>query len=394
MVALDSYEILLKSNNREINIDVNQFSFRMKSSIWNVLPTGNLIIKDKSGQLQEFLLSIPGTPISISYGFVNDSKRVEQKYIIDYDLIDDLDNEALISGDVEAPLIHEWITKQKISTQGFNAPISNVIQDLVASDFRGDKLDIDSTQNDNTWYQMGRLQKDFIEEVLLPSAYSTQSKNTPFFCFIDNNNTFRFKNYNQLISSKPVAELSYRITTEESYDLNVLLDLARKRRKFTENLLDNETDSYIINTETGELEVSEDSILLYPPPTANQVIARRAFSEKTRIDFYDRDYDPDSIIGDRIFSKRKAISQDQFILIANFNPDLLAGKTVTLKNYYMNSNEKSPESVSQFAGNYLIEECEHIWDGISGGGALTRLLVSRKYTKLGNDYILKEELTK
>lgn len=392
MIALDSYEILLKSGPREIVIDPNQFSFRLKSSIWEILPKGTFAIKDVSGTIQEFLLTVPGTPLTITYGKKDSRDNKTLPFVVDKDYLTDVPNKSVLGGDVEVTLIHEWFSKQEVSTEGYNNTPSEVIKTLIASYFPN--TDIDSSDNDNLWYRMGMLQKDFIEEVLLPRAVSSSSQNTPFFAYINSNNIFNFKHYYNIYKAKPIIDLEYRELPPDKVTDTTIMDIAKTRRRFTKNFYDNKKSIFNINTNTGELEEQEDGILQYPSNQGGSYLPMVKLNNTTSIEFYDKVYDENDFLGKRIFSNRDAVSQDRFILIEAYDPRYDVGKTINLLVYTYDQEETLPNSISQYSGKYLIEECEDIWDGLNAQQAITKLTVSRKFANYGNDYSLKEGLLK
>ena len=72
-----------------------------------------------------------------------------------------------------------------------------------------DSVDIESTFNSGLWYQPFVTNAEFINNYLLPFAYSTSAQNTPYYSFIDSNNKFNFKSFNSMFTQNPIKEMEY-----------------------------------------------------------------------------------------------------------------------------------------------------------------------------------------
>lgn len=383
------YDITLTIADKIIEIDTKYISFMIQSSIWGIVNKGLLVINDSSGIYQEYLLTVPGTPVKITYQY--EDTRIIGDFIVDGDLIDDVATSNQIGGNIQLPLVHRWTSEQELISKAFDSNISNVIEQ-VAGKYNFESLNIDATENKNIWYQPLMTDIDFIQDVLMPRALSKNEKTSPMFCYVDEYNNFNLKNYQSLFKTNPIQDLDYTQKTRSDFDFSVLQDISRKRPDYKNTFPLHKILASTIDINNGELLTIEDPISAYPSPTGTQKLPIVKKDGITSEDFYWKGYDINSILGKRIYAQRKSISQDKFILISYFNPKIKAGSTINLKTYTIGSGDESAESLSQYAGKYLVEETSHIWDGFAGS-AITKMIVSRKYTKLTNNYVLRDNLT-
>ncbi len=385
--ALEAYIITIFIDGKELKIDTKQVAFQIDTSIWKILPTGNVIIQDPSGLLQEFLLTVPGTKLDITFGYEESFYKVP--FIIVSDILPEVENASTNGGTLTIPVIHAWAFKQDPKLTSFDDRISGVLRTLTTV-FPFNKVNINDTENQNFWYQSLKTDVEFIEEILLPKAFSRNSKFTPFFCFIDGQNNFNFQHYKYLSTQKPITILEYKEVVGKDFNLNIVADYSRKRMSFFEDELFHNRIVYGLSTTDGSVISEVDSIEDYSLKQPNDKIPYRKDQDISNYTYYEKLYDLDDVRGNRIFNQRKSISQEEILLVIPYNPEILAGSMVTFQTGVSGKNDDG-SNLSQFSGNYLVEFASAIYDGFNQQ-AIMKLVITRKFNKYTNNYLLKNSL--
>lgn len=393
---VQEYQLFIKIDEKEFNIDPTQINFRIEYSIYSILPKAFVTINDLSAILQESLLLAPGTKIDILFG--KDNKFLDVRLNVDYDLIDDVQGKNSVNGLVELPMIHRMQTLLEPISRGFEDRISNVVRTVLdAHKNEFNDIVVNDTENDEVWLQPYVNDFQFIDGILRERASSRNSKNTPFFNFIDEHNNFQFRNYKSMLGTNERLILEYREVTERSSEednsgnIIKVLDLARKHKSYLENLRDYKRHDYYIDEDTGELDFVESKLGDYSDLRNIKIPMVQYKKDVSAWSFHCLD-NKESVENKVINNSRHTINQDSFVCVCNFNPELIVGTPITLKVYYTALNDSSSEEVSQYSGKYLITHTKQIYDG-NNGSYLSVLVIDRKGTKLSGNYLRKDVFT-
>ena len=386
-------EIELRINDQPLDILPTEFSFLLKDSIYDIFNTANFSFHDVSGLLQESFLLTEGIDIEISYG---QEKNINKcRYVIIRDELDSPEKVGLMSGVIELKLVHKWYDEQEIRSTAYDKKISTIIQSLAQTYIQGfKKLDIESTVNDNIWYQPLITDSQFINEVLLPNAYSYSSNETPFYCYITNDNIFHLKNAKQMFESNSIDKFVFGIDRANNTKATTIMDLKRwKKGTYLYRNLHHRL-IFKLNKDTGALETKDDYLTDHPITGSNIL---PVIIDSDRITgFFDVGYThstsggSENLSGQVNSSMRESIFLERFLISVPFYPKLKSGNAIDIEIFMMTDTNESSLS-SNYSGKYVIEECTHIWNG-KDNRAYTQLLIARKYVNIPENYKLKEKL--
>lgn len=392
MLYQNRWEIALKINDQDFNESPSEFKFVMADSIWNLYSTAKLYFSDKGAFLQELLALSNGNKIEITYGV--EEEQITNNYIIKKNGMIKNTTQNSLGGINEVNLIHEYYYGQERISDAFTTPIHTTINNK-ASSYPFNSIDIDNTKNQGVWYQPLMFDGQFMEEQLLPMAYSTSNKETPYYLFIDSNNDFYFKNYKSLfIDAKPVTSIYTISDTEDSNANNVVksmnrlqTDISELRRSFNRLLW------YF--DDQGQYKESFDSILDYPESNNIKVFPIKGdLSLLTNYeDFYSGSIGQDkeneyNNSGLRLFKNRQAFHLEKLFLVMPLNIKFRAGQKLNLIVADAGSDDQN-ESSLRYSGEYLVETSYHSWNGTTGS---TNLVISRQTTNIPDTYFYKAEM--
>lgn len=396
MVYEDLYIINLMINETRLEIEPQSYSFSTTENINSLYSTASITFEDNTGLLQEYLGTVPGVPIEIEFG--NKDHLNKTKFKINFDALDEPSSPGFITGKVDFFLIHESFFQQQIVSKAYKNRISKIVEKIMGN-YNFSKIDIDDTGNEDTWYQPLITDAKFIQERLLPHAYSYNASLSPFYSYITSDNEYHFRNMKSMLDEGKLITIEYKNISgdsEEEKDRsaeNKTSSMKRWRTQYKNIWKIQDRSLFSIDRETGDLTEDEDSITQYP---AQNNLKLPVMSKKAGFNSWHDDYMSESETGKvenqlglRISSNKPGMLIDEFLLIQPFNPILHAGKAIQLNVYTMN-NEGSQIS-NNFSGPYIIVECEHVWDGESSR-AYTKLIIGRKYISVANSYLVKEQL--
>ena len=394
MRVQDYYNIELKINKKIADIGHKNLAFTLSDSIYSPVNSCNMSIYDVYGYLQEAYGFASGIDIDLTFGVSN--------YQITNNFFNiNLDNKTFptknsLEGAVELNLLPIIIRDQEIISKAYRGRISDVLRNNILSKYKFKELDISDTGNNDIWYQPYISDLKFIHTVLLPNAYSNNANNSPFVSYITSDNIFHFKNLNSLINSAPKMTFYY---TTNNDDLNqvLLVNNLGKSSNIINNILNN--NEIYISRQTGDI-VEETVLFTDSPKEVNgrkkilgtyDTSIKKAFN---LLGFKDTtSFSENENIRGRIYNK---LAPDYFVDRLTFDAPLSktslklkAGDVIEFKTYL--GGNQSPAFSQTFSGNYLIEECNHIWLGSQEIG-YTNLVVARKFFNPTNNYVLKDIL--
>lgn len=394
---LDYYIINLSVDDKNVELDPDSYSFSITDSIYSLYNSCVFSFEDSTGFLQEGLGVARGNKYKLEYGVDDEINSCE--YVIDTEALDEINLPGYLTGKVTLKLKNAWWYEQEIKNHGYTGRISNIIRDL-ASGYNFKEIDIDDTGNEDQWLQTLMTDAKFITDMLLPNAFSRNANSSPFFAFITSDNVFHLRNWDSMMSEGRIAKLEYKTNpgsnSQESSiaQFNKTVSIKRWSSESKENWNLYKRNIYKIDREDGELVKEEDAITDYPD------------SNNLKIPVIKDDNDPytgylnlqftetstgrkENLVGQTYTSMKSGMFFDRFLGIFPFNPVLHSGRTVQLDVFTLESN--GTKLSKRFAGYYLIENCEHVWNGTTRTG-FTKVLLGRKYLSLPSSYLLGPKL--
>jgi hypothetical protein len=377
----NSYEINISIEEQELDSNASNFSFTQKDSIYQLYPTASFKFNDIQGHFSEYLSFINGTKTKIVYGTTEEYFPCE--YFIVKNSIPDQQSMHSFGGVSEISLLHYYAFNQSKKSFGYQDEISNIIKKLTQS-FKDRVIDV--TENKGFWYQSLVTDADFMEHYLLPFAYSSSASKTPFFLFIDSNNTFHFQSYNSLFNKKVVEELRF---TKKGTPEALGRDSIHSIFPYQTNLLDirHTLHSYFSSfKKSGAADITEEVIkdFIYNGQQIPIIANLDNITNYTSI--YSEDVDDKDLknnnLGLKLFQKRNSFTVDKVVVVITLNKNLCAGKKVKIlvPTY---SDKENEELSARYSGEFLIESSYHTWNSVQGN---TILILSRQATKIPTSY--------
>ncbi|MGD9678180.1 MAG: hypothetical protein AB7V16_07425 [Vulcanibacillus sp.] len=381
MVHNNKYEISISLEDQELDSIPSNFSFTQKDSIFNLYPTASLKFNDIQGHFSEYLSFINGTKINITYGLPDEYFSCD--YAIIKNSIPDQQSIHSFGGISEMSLLHYYSFNQSKKSFAYKDEISNIIKKITPS-FTDRKIEV--TENKGVWYQSLITDADFMENYLLPFAYSSTSSKTPFFLFIDSNNTFHFQSYASLFSQKPVEDLQFtKKGTPESAGKNSIHALFPYQSSLSE--IRHTIHSYYSQFKKDKVfDINEDIIndFIYQGkqiPIISNIDNVMDYQTLYSDDVEDVDIKNNNL-GLRLFQKRNNFTVDKLVVAINLNKNLCSGKKVNI--LLPTFSDKEIEELSaRYSGEYLIESSYHIWSSTQGS---TILILSRQGSRFPSSY--------
>ena len=394
----DTYEIEIKIDGKLFEEDVNKYSFYMTDSIYDLYSECKFKINDSTGVFQEYLLDIEGFKYEVKYGYKDEV--ISNNYVVADSNLSQLTNERYFSGIININLVHDYYEFQEIKSESFKDSISNIISSKVKEYNKFTSTDITPTQCNTFFIQPLLTDGKFISNILLPNAYSNNSKDSPFFAYINNKNEFNFKNYKELAGEgvKIALKLNYLNQTNDKPERTTILDIKRITSGTTvhEHLMNrlvfqqSQTD--------GSLIEETDGITSYPilskPTNKIPIIKNDKLTGWTYL--YNEETNDTGLkecyLGQKINGMKEGLFIEKLLLTIPLQTSLNSGGLVevTIPSPLSESNDNNS---TVWSGNYLIEKSTHVWDGENKNG-YTQLLVSKKYIQVAtNSYILASQLT-
>lgn len=386
MIFDNYYDIDIQYNGQSLELDCQSVSFAIHDSIFSQLSSASFTITDSTGLYRNNGLATEGNHIQIQYGLnpLPDEKLVTD-FVVESSENINVSTPGILSGVIRLNLIHNIYDKQVVDTVAYNQKISKVVEDYCqAKNFK--KTNIEQTEDKSIWYQLGVDFSTFIDTVLVVNAYSNNSDETPFFCFINSKNEFNFKSYKNLINQTEVETLTWVPVKPDAMQLNSILDIkpyntGSKKQKYTrqKTII---TRSYIDGSfvrkvsETGNHPSNKASSSKIPI-----VSQEKATTDYVYYNYTFRKLEDNNSLRARInYDFKDSLFIEKYLITTAFNPRLVSGRIVNLQLSVASPNGEGIESSAYQSGNYLIEDTIHSWDGTTKK-AITTLIVSRKFCK-------------
>lgn len=395
---LDYYTINLSVDDKIIDFDPDTYSFSLHDSIYNLYSSCIFEIEDVAGFLQEGLALAPGAKYKLEYG--NKDIINSSEFVIDNDNLEDVKEPGYLDGRVSLRLKHAWWYDQVIRSKGYQDRISQIVRDI-ANTYNFTELNINDTGNEDTWIQPLITDAKFITEMLLPNAFSRNANNTPFYCFIDVGNVFNFRNMDSMLNEEQVAEINYTIDKTNlvgNDNIPAPNKTTTSIRRWSKNSSNwwplTSRRIFKIDRTDGTLSEEEDAITEYPAQNNLYMPILRpqenGFHSYKNVQFSEYSTGrKENVQGWQLNSVKDGMFVDEFLLIIPLNPALKSGKIIQFNVFTVES--RGQKLSKRFSGRYLIEDCEHIWNGEERRG-FSKIVIGRKYVALPSSYNLRSKL--
>ncbi len=389
---LDSYNINLSIEDFDMNFSLKSLQFNITDSIKNPYPNLSFTVDDQIGVLQNLYSFTQGFKVNIFYGYKGDTRNGLKNTFVISDRNLKPSNFESLGGRVNVNCVHSELLKEDKISKSHTNRISSIVRNLVRNKNFNSIL-INDTGNYNTYYQALMGDIEFIQKVLLPNAYSTNSNKSPFFSFIDAGNNFNFRNYFNMINTSPVTTLTLadsnnkEISKEKIFNiLEYTTNLSLIKPTYKQELFYQNSD--------GNYQSKNSYIDSYPRlsnaryPLKNDVKDNlTGYSIVSDLDDSNARLRENNL-AKTINKTKNNLFLERFTVSTAFNPLLKAGKTINLK-IPATDNDGNKRLSYYYTDTYLIEQSTHIWDGLNLK-ATTQCIVSRKSvrvsknTKFGN----------
>lgn len=393
----DYYDLDILVDDTSIFSDPARISFSMSDSIYNLYNTLTATIDDPGGFFLERLVYARGNRFSLRYGIKSQTVN-HAKYVITNSYMREPSQEnGTIAGPVTIEAKNRWYHTQEIQSRGFSQPISNILTNMITPLDVIDGVDIEDTEGSDTFYQPLVNDAEFIDKILTPNAYSPSANGTPFYSFITNDNIFRFRSAHAMYSANLSDELTYstEASTQGSRPQSILSIRYVRDDRDAERKLRNRY-IYRMDTDNGQLIQTEDEITDYLgignrflPFVADMSLKTGYIDlgrEEVTIDARNTE------LAELHNSNRPSMFLEHFLILTPFNPRLKSGQKIQINIGSADKEDKSEESKT-FTGPYVIENCEHIWNGEALYG-YTKIIVGRKYIRTGATYPMRDRLAR
>ena len=382
--STDAYKYYgsLSINDIKTDLPLSAVSFVIKDSINELYPKVDFSINDEWGTMNEYLAFIDGSKISLSFGKTK-NEQIKNNYRVLINGQPKQNSQNYISGKISVELIHDYYYYQNKVSKYYQNNISDIIKNLVGK-YNFTKLDIDSTYNSGVWYQPYMSDSEFIIKNLLPYAYSTDANNSPFYCWIDNNNIFHFKSYKQLCEQNIIRNYEYsslgepKVLNENSIvTVNFLQDSMNDIKPLINQI-------YGYYDKNGNYQKEQNlKITDFPKNKTSKIPIIADLSYVTDIfnnlaDDVNLDDNENNRKGYINNKMRESFLLDKVIISTNLDPTLHSGQLVNMTLPLNNGQNSQKQS-----GKYIIENCFHRWNGKQG---VTILVCGRQRIVVNGDY--------
>lgn len=387
MIFNNRYEIDIKIDDVQLDSSPSNYAFSLHDSIYKVFPTASFKINDLGGLYNEYMSFVNGSKIEITFGL--DSDFLVCPFTVIKNSIPDKSVNNSVGGYTELSLLHEYFYNQTKTSFAYKDEISSIVDKVTNYNFS--KKNIDKTLNKGYWYQPFIYDIEFIQDILLPFAYSSDSNETPFYCFIDVKNQFNFRNYKKMMDENYVEELvMYPTGSKESLGRNAIVSLYPYQSSLSDIKPIYNQYEYHFDKE-GVLVEEENSIDNFILEGGVNVPIKADLNNITsKLELYSDDIKDESLKnnnrGIAINTKKKIYTNDKVVVLCNLNINLTSGKKVKVSVPFSGDNQKEELSI-RYSGDYLIESSTHTWNYNSG---VTTLVLSRQSIKLPTNFRSKE----
>lgn len=377
----------LEVDDNETGIKASGINFTLHDSIYDLYPTAKMSLTDYTGTFNEYMGFVNGTKVTIRFGR-NEETWKKCSYRVIKNSTPQQNTQNGIGGNIELSLLHDYSNFQNKVSESYNSNISDIIKSKT-NNYSFDYVNINPTLNSGLWLQPYITDSDFMINHLLPFAYSTDSDNSPYYCFIDSNNGFNFRNYKRLFLQNNYRVLEYKSGgTIESLATNTITSINFAQVSLSDiKPFYNRITTYF--DENGEYYKNGSPTLItdFPNSATDPIPVKANLDYITGVEcLLDDDILLEDTKNNRLGfianSVKDCISPDKVIITMNLDRGLCSGKKVRI-NLPTTSSNSSNELSLRCSGDYLIESSYHKWNGRN---AITILVCSKQIIKVTNEY--------
>ena len=388
----DFYEIAIIVNDEIADINPVNISFSLHDSINSLYSWVTCTLQDTSGIIQDSFFTTEGLVVKIEFG--TDDQINSCSYVIRDDELPTPKTRGLLNGDVEINLVHEWYDKQEIKSTAYKKRISEIVEQL-AGGYSFDSIDKNDTGNQDIWYQPLMTDARFINNILLPNAYSYNADKSPFYAYITCDNVFHFRRLNSMFTAKSLTTISYSIAEESTkeYDPSTIAQITRWREGSTIHKDLRHRKIFKIDREDGKLIEEEDFIYSYPELEKEKNIPiigdKELITSYLNIQYLESEVGrKENLLGQTYSTTKKGMFLEKFMLLLPLNLKLISGNPIDLKIFTINAEGDNVRLTKTFSGKYIIVESQHTWNGFESKG-YSKLIIGRKLIDLPDSYFIK-----
>lgn len=395
-VIQDYYTMDITLNGIDFLVSPGSMSFSLSDSLYSLHNTASITFDDVTGNFTERLMFVKGSPATIEYGIKGHHTKKSNFVLTSFHQPNPpRGSPGIVSGSMVAGFTGGWYSEQDIHSRVFNDTISSIVQSVAGRSDELRNLDIESTDGTDIWYQPYINNAAFIRDILTPNAFSYDSENTPFYAFTTNDGTLRFRSAASIYSSSIQDELIYAShITQSNSSPNMVLAIRYMREQEDLERQRLHSRTFMVDSQSANVEKDDDYITDHVPPREGKLPVIADLNLRTGyVDFGDEEL----TITERNAEKAQLASYhkpgmflEHLALVTPFNPKLHSGQRVQFTSFTSESNDRSEESPT-FTDRYVIENCEHIWNGEEFRG-YTKLILGRKYVNTSNRYVIEGRL--
>lgn len=395
-VIQDYYTIDILLHGVDFVSDLGGTSFSISDSLYSLHNTASLTFEDPTGEFTERLMFIKGAPLTIDYGIKGKSSKKSNLILTSFHQPNPpRGTPGIVSGAMVANFTGAWYGEQTIRSSVYEDTISSIIQSIAGKSDALRGISIESTDGVDVWYQPYINDAAFIRDILTPNAFSYDAENTPFYAFTTSDGILRFRSAASIYKDSIQDEIVYisNLHQQNSSPQNVLtVRYMREQEDLERQRLHDHT--FIIDSGDARLNGEDDSITDHIPPQEGRLPAIANLDLFTG--YTDFDNEELTIVGRNTEKAQLATYHkpgmflEHLILVTPFNPKLHSGQRVQFTSYTSSEKDRSEESPT-FTDRYVIENCEHIWNGEEFRG-YTKCILGRKYINTTNRYRIAERL--
>ena len=384
MIHNDLYYFDLKINGQTINVLENDLDFQIHDSVNCFYNNAILNFNDVSGSLREFLLFSEGVEYELSFGFKDNFLRC--KYTVDSDDTKEQTKLGTISLPTKLSLVNSFFKKEEIKSEAYNKKISEIVSDIFSSE--NFKKNIETTSSKAIWYRPLQTQKEFIE--MLCKKANPYGENTPYYCFFNCDNSFNFVSYENMLNQQEVTTLYQFPQADSGINLSTVYEI----KEFKQGSL--KTKPYwnrrVFSRDVSTGEYKETICKMSDYPKKSNYSIPIIFDNRTITGYIDTGNEEDKTYNTAMinYGLKNTFFLERFVVTTIFNPNLMSGKKINLETKY-SPNLVDLEKANYISGEYLIEDCIHIWDN-KARRATTQIIIGRKFAKIPSDYKIKKDL--
>jgi hypothetical protein len=388
--TFNNFSLDYSIQDQPFDLPLDMVSFSLIDSIYSIYRRATLQIPDKIGLFQEAYVDSPGIKHSIKFSQKNKQgvvNFVKGDFTVDKSQIESAATYGTSSGTLGINLQSWWKFNQQNVQTAYKDRISNIAKQVAMNYFTPAQLDVNDTGNQGVWLQADMTDGKFINDILLPNAFSQNASGAPFYAWEGNDGLFHFRNYLSLFRSvgQTDDDLFYSPqmadpTMDPTKVKNTVMDMRifSKSQKYPNQNI----NFFDIARESGMLDITPDSILDHPRiPTLTraQVLSPSARSEFLGLSRQDQ---ADNFSGQQSFFFRDDLLSDKKMVVLPSCLTLNAGNKVSLTVLANQSQQSNPSY--RHSGEYIIELSEQIWSAVDKMG-YTRLLLSRNAQNVPSD---------